>query len=612
MSELNEENPWDIQSLYELLYFICPSCTYIHNSKEEFICHAYEIHPESEKYLKNIKDGSMDLDLKPDLDIDLPSFNGVEFDIEEIHHGDDKKNFKSDSQKFNTKNPVVVIKPFKTEDYNCEFCNTFYHSQDLLTSHYKTIHGVKEEENLETNLDLIENNTTNLMTSTDLKKEEIMDYDDENELNDSNIEYENEISKDSGDSKGFLGKRVNCPQCQKEMHKNSLSKHLKEIHNYQSDYQNELNDVTNIGLIKCNQCSLTFENETLIKEHVLIDHKDGRKNVHTFKCDACDNQSFDSKKALILHYNDKHEDLQRFECKYCHLKFGTSGKLQGHTRYHHEKDKAYDCETCGKSFARQKSLKIHISRAHEGCPDYKCEICHKRFLRRPMIKIHMMKFHKGQKKHKCDKCGKSFYQDWEVKRHVRAYHEGGHKCETCGKYFASKGQLEGHVSRIHEGGTKNYHCDQCSQSFYTKDRLQNHIDKFHSEACIHKCEICDLSYRTRHMLYDHIYTQHEGRTKNYKCEKCDKAFRLKIFLDKHLDFNCERQEKYCEQCKLWIKSKKWSNHVRMEHVVDTEIPCDKCKLFSRKKNVFFKIDFTKKDIIFMSPQVERCFLLNLS
>ena len=87
----------------------------------------------------------------------------------------------------------------------------------------------------------------------------------------------------------------------------------------------------------------------------------------------------------------------------------------------------------------------------------------------------------------------------------------------------------------------------------------------------------------------------------FKCEKCDKAFRLKIFLDKHLDFNCERQEKYCEQCKLWIKSKKWSNHVRMEHVVDTEIPCDKCKLFSRKKNVFFKIDFTKKDIIFMSP-----------
>ena len=229
MSEINGENPWDIQSLYELLYFICPSCTYTHNSKEEFICHAFEFHPESEKYLRNIQDGSMELDLKPDLDNhdeDLPSFNGFELDIEEIYDENNTKILpKNNSQK---SNPVVVIKPFKKEDYNCTFCNTFYHNHDLLTAHYKTFHGVKEE-NLETNLDFIDNNSTTLMPSIELKKEETMDYDENNELNNSNI-----------------------------------------------------------VLIKCDQCNLTFDNENLIKEHVLIDHKDGRKNVHSFKCDACD------------------------------------------------------------------------------------------------------------------------------------------------------------------------------------------------------------------------------------------------------------------------------------------------------------------------------------
>ena len=77
---------------------------------------------------------------------------------------------------------------------------------------------------------------------------------------------------------------------------------------------------------------------------------------------------------------------------------------------------------------------------------------------------------------------------------MRAFHEGGHKCETCGKYFADRWLMQGHVFRVHEGGTKNYQCDQCNKSFITKDRLQFHIDQYHSEKCVHKCDICDLSF----------------------------------------------------------------------------------------------------------------------
>ena len=54
----NPNNPWHIQSLYDLLFFVCPSCTYKNNSKQEFVEHASSEHPESINQLQNINDGS--------------------------------------------------------------------------------------------------------------------------------------------------------------------------------------------------------------------------------------------------------------------------------------------------------------------------------------------------------------------------------------------------------------------------------------------------------------------------------------------------------------------------------------------------------------------------
>ena len=53
------DNPWNIQSIYELQYFNCPSCIFKNSSKQEFIDHACEIHPESIDYLSKIFDDSL-------------------------------------------------------------------------------------------------------------------------------------------------------------------------------------------------------------------------------------------------------------------------------------------------------------------------------------------------------------------------------------------------------------------------------------------------------------------------------------------------------------------------------------------------------------------------
>ena len=49
-------NPWDIQSIYDLQYFVCPACIFYDPSRQELVNHACKIHPESVEFLKNIKE----------------------------------------------------------------------------------------------------------------------------------------------------------------------------------------------------------------------------------------------------------------------------------------------------------------------------------------------------------------------------------------------------------------------------------------------------------------------------------------------------------------------------------------------------------------------------
>ena len=53
------ENPWNIESIYELQYFNCPSCVFKDRTKQELINHAYDNHPECIDYLIKINDKSL-------------------------------------------------------------------------------------------------------------------------------------------------------------------------------------------------------------------------------------------------------------------------------------------------------------------------------------------------------------------------------------------------------------------------------------------------------------------------------------------------------------------------------------------------------------------------
>ena len=109
MIETKIENPWDVQSLYEFLFFNCPSCSFKHNSKEDFLVHSFNIHTESVDYLRNISDGSTS-------DVALP-WLGNDFKSHEIINVKESKNELEDDHYDDFKSHEIINdEELKVED----------------------------------------------------------------------------------------------------------------------------------------------------------------------------------------------------------------------------------------------------------------------------------------------------------------------------------------------------------------------------------------------------------------------------------------------------------------------------------------------------------------
>ena len=67
-SAIKMENPWNIDSIYELQFYNCPCCVFKDHSKQTFINHAINHHPEAVNSLTNVKDDSLS-----DVVIDIPA-----------------------------------------------------------------------------------------------------------------------------------------------------------------------------------------------------------------------------------------------------------------------------------------------------------------------------------------------------------------------------------------------------------------------------------------------------------------------------------------------------------------------------------------------------------
>ena len=560
------DDPWNIQSLFELQFFVCPACEYKNNSKQEFVYHAYNVHPESSDKLKIINDDSIN-------DINCPwkkkesitifeeqkddCQNGEIFEIKEdpdlLDESGEEEKYVHKENNSNCENVLMIENEFQTLEVDVE------------TKSIDPLELVTKREIKNTNKfpkcdscgkyfsdekKLVEHSCGNIADSAlEIKK----DSQKEN--------LQQHLSKPESKKPLKKGNYKNCDLCGKSVL--DLKKHISDAH---------------ADKVKCDFCS-NFYNAKRLNRHIARIHE----GLKPFKCDVCGVHMAD-KSNLQRHIKVMHKSIGEHDCKLCEKIFITPYELKQHLLSVHEfseklknplannrirsfRENFHECKLCGKTVSSAPSLRNHIKTVYEGRKDYKCDSCGKLYKQSAGLKHHINAAHEGKKVIQCESCGISFYNIQSLKRHHRTIHEGikNYQCKECGKSFGHSNSLSDHIKRIHEGiKDPESFCQYCGKSYSSERHLRTHIKSVHEEN--HKCDSCGKYFSLKAYLRSHIYIVHEGH-KDHKCESCGKSYSRKKILKAHIESVHEgKKEHKCDSCvKCFGRKKDLDRHINTVH-----------------------------------------------
>ena len=465
------ENPWNVNSISELQFYNCPSCTFKIQAKQTFICHAFDKHPESVDYLKSIADGSLN-------NIVWPWNEVTEQDIE-------------------SKN----TKEFENKPVNyCSKCDNQFESIQEFINHLK-------------NCDIPPRSKVkkkNVGNALSIKREPIV------EVIETNENYDDSHGDSHGDqvvqdqSQRIVPEKVSpkltvqkkpdtsliCIHCSKQCSSSSMmDNHILYYHSELTcQYCNKIlkgkkamgNHIKlkheTSDQIACGECGKRYFNETTLKMHIRYTHS---KSFKKYPCETC-GKVFKFSNALVAHMNTVHSEKKEM-CEQCGKKFAHKAHLFLHVKNLHEmanQEKDKMCDHCGKTFKTRSQLVLHVRSAHDTSRDFVCTQCGKAFKIQSSLNHHM-KFHE-EKSFECEICGKKFHTFAMQSRHMKHIHtEKNYACEECGKRFVDEEELHEHV----KAGIHIYHhqCQFCKQTFKRKPFLEKHLERKHK----HKLHLMD-------------------------------------------------------------------------------------------------------------------------
>ena len=290
------ENPWNIQSLYELQYFICPSCIFKNQSKQELVNHAYEFHPESIEYLMNLDDKSI-------IDLTFPWIKD-EKPEDEMEIKDEEYGEYTDYNMQWTEPEVNITSEDGYLDENSE-SNFTENPHEIKTE--KPDHFEEQYEN-------------SLSTSQSLKEHVTSQYE--------GVRFKCNHCEKSYTSKGHLNTHVKtvhdgvknhvCNHCEISFSiAGNLKAHIKAVHDGIKDHH-------------CDFCGKSFSRPQHLKRHIKAVHE----VVNDHVCNHCD-KSFSQEGNLKRHIKAVHEGVKDHVCGHCGKGFAEAGKLKRHVETTH-------------------------------------------------------------------------------------------------------------------------------------------------------------------------------------------------------------------------------------------------------------------------------------
>ncbi|RLU17474.1 hypothetical protein DMN91_009709 [Ooceraea biroi] len=158
--------------------------------------------------------------------------------------------------------------------------------------------------------------------------------------------------------------------------------------------------------------------------------------------------------------------------------------------------------------------------------------------------------HFNMKPYQCTACIFATVTLSNIRCHIRKNHLKlkPYLCQQCTKRYTSSVLLQEHMNT--HTGARPYKCGECNFASSSRQALSNHKDthklnNVHAEAK-YKCNICLNTYKSKHILSEHIL-KHEGIRK-YNCSVCDKTFAQMSHLAAHKKVHGSPGYK-CEGCK---------------------------------------------------------------
>ena len=180
-------------------------------------------------------------------------------------------------------------------------------------------------------------------------------------------------------------KRI-CPTCGEQIGEKRFEAHLK-THSAKEDGSEPKEPEPPIVWHYCEQCGKRYQNK-----HNLVCHIKAHHEGVLYQCQLCP-KTFKDRSSRWQHKNLVHSTDERYNCKYCRLRFGTESELRRHLPTH-EVERQFTCRHCGKKFPFRRSLVLH-ERGHTGDKPHVCpeEGCGKRWISSSGLARHRRQVH---------------------------------------------------------------------------------------------------------------------------------------------------------------------------------------------------------------------------
>ena len=470
MMVAENENHWNVKSLYEFQFFNCPICPFKNYLKQDFVNHAVDAHPKSKYYFikisnhnsfddvqipldnniaEKLKDEEIEIfrqevtgqtiDVKSELDDYRESLEGKP--ITDCH---EQLNLIDDPLGTYELSNVKTEEIYLNENGDLNYCNAEPEDTEKLPNKTKP-KSVRKK--LKSNIKIMVKPNIQAEYMSYIP-EEYNAFEQDSEANEFStlrrLDIVNYLEKD---------KKLKPTAGTDEYSNEYVAFVCEKLGIVRSDVHYEV--FIDISKIKSFYRDASYNFDFMIKKHkkffnAFVKLKKHPPNPTSYATTSApsDNKISEEKSSAtppVIFRDRKHI------CDACGKSYSASGKLKEHKKAIHDGIKDFMCTTCGKSFSRSGSLRGHIRGVHlsDRVKKHICDACGKSYPAPGELKQHKNAVHDGIKDFMCPTCGKSYSYDISLRKHIRSRHEiWSCVCESCGKAFSLPQLLKTHIKMV--------------------------------------------------------------------------------------------------------------------------------------------------------------------